>query len=47
MRAMRDVVTLRALARTAEDARTILERSPSFGGFIAAVKNGAGETDAS
>ena len=29
------------------DARTILERSPSFGGFIAAVKNGAGETDAS
>ena len=29
------------------DAGTILERSPSFGGFIAAVKNGAGETDAS
>ena len=29
------------------DATTILEHSPSFGGFIAAVKNGAGETDAS
>ena len=29
------------------EATTILEHSPSFGGFIAAVKNGAGETDAS